>query len=156
MDEALIEITPEMIGTFVDSVPGAITEAGRVRTTQGLAARALDEMVELALAAGLSPGEILCAVGDSLHNQALKASRKQGRTVFPSELTQDPCPEEMASELAGTITVLKDFAYVGRINVPLAEAAHWNSLNARPRAAFYADSRGTLRLSKPHIERRRP
>lgn len=156
MEITLIEVTPEMIGRFVDSVPGAVTASGRVRTTKDLVARALDEMVELALAAGLSPGEIHCAVGDSLHNQALKASRKQGMTVFPSELTQHPCPVEMASELAGTMSVLKDFAYVGRIDLPLAETVHWNTLHARPRAAFYADARGTIRLSKPHIERRRP
>lgn len=139
----------------MDSVPGAITPEGRVRTPRALAARALDEMVELALAAGMSPGDIYAAVGDSLHNQALKASRTRGCTVFPSELAQAPNCSEMASELAGTMTVLKDFAFVGGIDLPRAEHAHWTALNTHPRSEYYADSVGTLRLSKPHVERRR-
>lgn len=116
-----------------------------------IALRALDEMVEVCLAAEAIPADILSVVMDALANQALKASERQGRTIFPSELRETLEPRELGAEMAGTIAVLKHLAGRVGIDLPAAEAEHWIGLQAIPRERFYTDKRGTLRQRKSHV-----
>lgn len=103
-----------MIGTFVDGVSDRASVARR--TSAAVAGRLLEEVVELALAAGVAPGKVFEHVMDSLHNQALKASCKAGKTMFPSQLQDAPGDEEgVAGECADVSLILKDFCWVAGI-----------------------------------------
>lgn len=108
-------VTPELIGTFVD---GVSDRAGIGRRDQkSVVGRLLEEVVELALAAGVAPGKIYEHVTDSLHNQALKASRKTGKTVFPSQVQDVGVDEEgVGGECADVSLILKDFCWVAKIH----------------------------------------
>lgn len=95
-----MRVTSADVGSFVDSV------AGTIRSPAAVAGRALEEMVELCLAASLTSGQIMEHVADALHNQALKATVGAGITVFPSQLQASP--HELAEECADVSLVLKD------------------------------------------------
>lgn len=136
--------TPQEVGRFIDGV------AGKVRTPAVVAGRALEEMVELVLAAGLSPGEIMGHVIDSLHNQALKATSVSARTVFPSELVADRQDHaELAEECADVCILIKDLCYVAGIDLDPVEAAKWQAFT---RKDFRVTSKGTVYAVKPHIK----
>lgn len=133
--------SPLIVGSFVDSV------AGQARTPAAVAGRALEEMVELASAAGLSAGEILGHVMDSLHNQALKATSAAGKTVFPSELAGNPA--ELAEECADIRIVLKDLCHVAEIDPDPVEAFKWAAFTKKQ---FRVTPKGTIYAVKPHIK----
>lgn len=133
--------TPAIVGDFVDSI------AGKVRTPAAVAGRALEEMVELASAAGLTAGEIMGHVIDSLHNQALKATGVAGKTVFPSELTGSRA--ELAEECADVRIVIKDLCHVAGIDPDPVEAAKWNAFTKKQ---FRVTTKGTIYAVKPHIK----
>jgi NTP pyrophosphatase (non-canonical NTP hydrolase) len=132
--------TSAEIGAFVDAI------AGKTRSPSAVAGRLLEEAVELALAAGLSTGEVLSHVADSLHNQALKASATSGVTVFPSKLAADP--SELAEECADVSLILKDLCHVAAIDLAPIEAAKWSKFKEKK---FRVSETGTLYAIKPHI-----
>lgn len=107
-------VSSEEIGKFVDSI------AGNSRTTSAVAGRLIEEVVELGLAAGLTAGQILAHVTDSLYNQSIKASHQSGKTVFPSRLVAscgDADHDEMADECADVSLILKDLCYIAKVDL---------------------------------------
>lgn len=133
-------ITPEIIGRFVDSI------AGKKRTASAVAGRLLEETVELGLATGLTPGQIMSHVADALHNQALKASAEAGRTVFPSQLVADA--SEVAEECADVGLILKDLCHVAKVDLDHEECRKHESF---VRKQFRVSCSGTLYAVKDHI-----
>lgn len=143
-------VTPALIGSFIDGVSddAAIPR----RSPAAVAGRLLEEAVELALAAGVSPGKVFEHVTDSLHNQALKASRVMQTTVFPSQLHNMPKDEEgVAGECADISLILKDFCWVAGIqNLDLIESkknAWFMGLGA-----YNVAPNGCIYRIKPHIQ----
>lgn len=132
--------TPEIIGSFVDSV------AGKTRTPAAVAGRLLEEIVELALDAGLDAGKIMGHVTDSLHNQALKATEAAGRTVFPSQISGNP--GELGEECADASILLKDLCYVANIDLAPIESDKWARFTQKK---FRVSANGTIYAVKPHI-----
>ncbi len=137
------EVPPSIIGGFVDSI------AGKSRTPQALAGRLLEEMIELCMATGLSHGDIMMHVTDAMHNQALKDSRKQGKTVFPSAHVSEFSKEEVAEEIADVGLVLKDLVYVTGVNQNAEEVKKWSKFT---RKQFRVSDKGTLYAVKAHIK----
>lgn len=134
-------VSIETVGGFIDSV------AGQVRTPKAVAGRLLEEVVELALAAGVSALEVQGHVADALHNQALKASAAAGRTVFPSQLSADPT--EVPEESADVSIVLKDFCHVAKVDLGAAESSKWAKFTKKK---FRVTPQGTIYAIKPHIK----
>lgn len=143
-------VTPQMIGMFVDSISDRAGVSRR--TPAAVAGRLLEEVVELALASGVAPGKVLEHVMDSLHNQALKASRIAGKTVFPSQL-QEVAPDEegVAGECADISLILKDFCWVAGVkNLEQIEAgknAWFMGLGS-----YNVASSGCIYRIKPHVK----
>lgn len=128
------------VGAFIDSV------AGTRRTPGAVAGRLVEEVVELALSAGLTAGQIMAHTADALHNQALKASRACDRTVFPSQLLE--ARSALPAECADVSLVLKDLCHVTRVDLALEEAMKWHSFTTME---FRVSESGTLYAVKPHI-----
>ena len=143
---------PADIGRLVDSL--GETPGGHRRKVADVAARALEEMVELCLATGLNSGAILSTVADALANQAIKQGHHQMRTVFPSEIAADTGPLEVAAEVADVRLTLKDLVWVAG-NERVANAKERNIipelLKARDAGDLYLDRAGTLRRRKAHV-----
>lgn len=129
------------VGVFIDSV------AGQRRTPAAVAGRLTEEVVELALAAGLSAGQVMGHVADALHNQSLKATEVQAKTVFPSQLAGDK--EELAEECADVSLVLKDLCHVAHVDLPGEEAGKWGRFTKKQ---FRVGQSGTIYAVKPHIK----
>jgi len=129
------------VGSFIDSV------AGQRRTPAAVAGRLTEEVVELALAAGLSAGQVMGHVADALHNQSLKATEVQAKTVFPSQLAGDET--ELAEECADVSLVLKDLCHVAHVDLPGEEVAKWNRFTKKQ---FRVGLSGTIYAVKPHIK----
>lgn len=129
------------VGAFIDSV------AGQRRTPAAVAGRLTEEVVELALAAGLSAGQVMGHVADALHNQSLKATEVQAKTVFPSQLAGDKT--ELAEECADVSLVLKDLCHVAHVDLPGEETAKWGRFTKK---TFRAAQGGTIYAVKPHIK----
>lgn len=132
--------TSAEVGAFIDSV------AGQRRTPAAVAGRLLEETVELALSAGLSAAEIMGHISDALHNQSLKASKAQSKTVFPSQLSGDK--GELPEECADVGLVLKDLCHVAGVDLPTEEATKWVQFTKK---SFRVSDSGTLYAVKPHI-----
>ena len=132
--------TSATVGAFIDSV------AGQRRTPAAVAGRLVEETVELALSAGLSAGQVMGHVADALHNQSLKATEVQARTVFPSQLGGDQT--ELAEECADVSLVLKDLCHVAHVDLPSEEAAKWSRFTKKQ---FRVSPSGTIYAVKPHI-----
>lgn len=128
------------VGSFIDSV------AGQRRTPAAVAGRLTEEVVELALAAGLSSGQVMEHVADALHNQSLKATEVQAKTVFPSQLAGDQT--ELAEECADVSLVLKDLCHVAHVDLPAEETAKWGRFTKKE---FRVGMSGTIYAVKPHI-----
>lgn len=133
--------TTATVGTFIDSV------AGQRRTPAAVAGRLTEEVVELALAAGLSAGQVMGHVADALHNQSLKATEMQAKTVFPSQLAGDN--GELAEECADVSLVLKDLCHVAHVDLPGEEVAKWGRFTKKQ---FRVGPSGTIYAVKPHIK----
>lgn len=133
--------TTATVGSFIDSV------AGQRRTPAAVAGRLTEEVVELALAAGLSAGQVMGHVADALHNQSLKATAAQAKTVFPSQLTGDK--GELAEECADVSLVLKDLCHVAHVDLPGEEIAKWGQFTKKQ---FRVGPSGTIYAVKPHIQ----
>lgn len=129
------------VGTFIDSV------AGQRRTPAAVAGRLTEEVVELALAAGLSAGQVMGHIADALHNQSLKATEAQAKTVFPSLLAGDK--GELAEECADVSLVLKDLCHVAHVDLPGEETAKWSRFTKKQ---FRVGPSGTIYAVKPHIK----
>lgn len=129
------------VGAFIDSV------AGQRRTPAAVAGRLTEEVVELALAAGLSAGQVMGHVADALHNQSLKATEVQAKTVFPSQLAGDKT--ELAEECADVSLVLKDLCHVAHVDLPSEETAKWGRFTKKQ---FRVGQSGTIYAVKPHIK----
>lgn len=137
------------IGPLVDK----ITSNNR-RKPARVATRALEEMTEVALAAGASATEILAAVSDAIHNQCLKASIASGVTVFPSQLVARYNMDDVISELGDARLCLNDLEYVCGIDPSwsaTAEALKFQKLQATPLSQFNTDGQ-TFYLVKPHVK----
>lgn len=136
--------TSQVVGRFVDGI------AGRTRSPATVAGRALEEMVELALAAGLSAGEVMGHVMDSLHNQALKETCASKKTVFPSGLAGGQLDiAALAEECADVHLLIKDLCYVSEIDLDAAEAAKWAAFVKKD---FRVTPEGVIYAVKPHIK----
>ena len=133
--------TTATVGTFIDSV------AGQRRTPAAVAGRLTEEVVELALAAGLSAGQVMGHVADALHNQSLKATEAQAKTVFPAQLAGDK--GELAEECADVSLVLKDLCHVAHVDLPGEEIAKWGRFTKKQ---FRVGPSGTIYAVKPHIK----
>lgn len=140
-------ITPETIGGFVDSVVANrnshFPEDEQVarRTPETVAGRFLEEAVELCLATGMNPKDIMGHVMDSIHNQAGKAGRRAGRVIYPTYYREEPTPENIAEEAADCFLVLKDLVHVAGIDIEAAQEQKWNAFTQR---TFYVSEKGTL------------
>ena len=138
-------ITPEEVGNFIDKVVDDVeTIRGtpiRRRTTSDVAGRFLEEVVELSLAAGLVPEEIMSHVMDSIHNQVGKAGRRAGRVIYPSEYAEDATQAELAEEVADCSLLLKDLSFIAGVNIPEEEERKWAAFTKRK---FNVSRRGTL------------
>jgi len=138
-------ITPNEIGTFIDSI------AGHVRTESSVAGRLLEEVVELCLASGLSAGQILAHVADSLHNQSLKASATTGHTVFPSNLHGEI--NELPEECADVSLLVKDICHVAGIDIFEQEQVKFSAFKLK---TFRVTEKGTVYAVKPHVVNAEP
>lgn len=142
---------PSDIGELVDSLHDA--NSGPRRTVSAVAARAMEEMVELCLSAGLDSGGILATVVDALANQAMKQGYVQSRTVYPSEIFADKSPRALVSEMADVRLLLKDLEYVAMVQ-DQPDGAEKNVMQALQQAkldgVLYLDRQGTMRRRKPH------
>lgn len=136
-----MSVSEDQIGGFIDSV------AGKVRTPAAVAGRLLEETVELGLAAGLGASEIMGHVADALHNQALKASQKAAKTVFPSQLVADR--NELAEECADVSLVLKDLCWVASVNLSDEEIRKFDKFKKKE---FAVTPKGTVYEVKSHIQ----
>jgi hypothetical protein len=142
------QVRPDDIGLFVDFI-GTRFDVPR-RTPQAIAMRALEECVELCLATGAHPGAIHLVVGDSLANQALKASRVTGKTVFPSEVSEEYDAKEVGGEAADVLLCLRDLEYVAGVDVEHHAHRKFNLLRAAQDELYMSPS-GTVRKRKPHV-----
>lgn len=132
---------PIEIGSFIDSVS---SNAGvPQRKADAVAGRFIEEAVELCLAAGLSPNDILGHVTDSIHNQCAKAGRKLGKVVYPSRYQDENPPEagELVEEIADCSLVLKDLAYITGTDIAWEEGLKWDRFIQRK---FHVSPQGTL------------
>lgn len=104
--------------TVSSLAPGDQDVQGRTPHFQARSAgRFLEEAVELALAFGLGPGDIMGHVADALHNEARKAGR------FPSELRPQPTKNEQIIEIgdcALLLDYLRENARISELTVQLA------------------------------------
>lgn len=132
----------QVVGAFIDSV------AGPQRTPAAVAARLLEEVVELCLAAGCDAGTIFAHVADSLHNQCLKAGERMGRTVFPTRIDAADAAE-IGPEAADVSVLLKDLCHVARIDLTTYEQAKWAAFTKKE---FWVSPAGTIYAVKPHIK----
>lgn len=148
-------VSIKKIGAFTDS------KAGKTRTPKAVAGRLIEEVTELGLACGLSPGEILEHIADSLHSQALKISKHKKQTVFPSELTQEfnslkksakkkYDKKEIGEELADVLLLLKYLSFVAKINLYREEKQKWKAFKKKE---FRVSKKGLLYTKKAHVER---
>lgn len=134
------------IGPLVDKITGNTR-----RKPARVATRAVEEMAEVALAAGASAQEIVAAVMDAIHNQCLKASTQA--TVFPSTLNPQFSRAELTKELGDIRLCLNDLEYVSGIDPvssAAAETAKFQLLASTPLSQFNTDGQ-TFYLVKPHI-----
>lgn len=136
--------TKEVVGKFVDSIAANVPHIQR-RTPEGVSGRLLEEVVELCLATGMYPKDIMCHVMDSIHNQASKLGRRQGRVVYPSFYREEPFADSIAEEIADCGILLKDLAYVAGVDQDLVEDEKWDKFIRRE---FYVSDTGTLYATK--------
>jgi hypothetical protein len=141
--------TPRDVGEFIEQLHNANPHRVARPSAGAVAARCLDEMVEVCLAAGLSAGDIYAAVGDSLANQASKVSHARGATCVPSNVRGDPA--ELGEEIAGTCLVLKHLAFCCGVDWDRAETEHWAKFTGIEPSRFYTDAAGSLRVTKAHV-----
>lgn len=143
---------PGDIGELVNSLHEA--QSGQRRTVAAVAARAMEEMVELCLSAGLDSGSILSCVADALANQAMKQGHAQRCTVYPSEIRADQSPGGLVGQVADVRLLLKDLVFVAKVQGQ-PEAAENNLMQALRRAKLdgdlYLDRQGTMRRRKSHV-----
>lgn len=141
-------VHPVEIGSLVDW----ITQNSR-RSPVKVARRVLEECVEMCLAAGTTPQEILTGVSDSLHNQALKASATDNVTVFPSQIKAIFSRRELIKEIADVYLVLADLMYVSGISPSSVYASSREKFKrlSDPSAQFATDGH-TFYLRKPHVK----
>lgn len=141
-------VQPAEIGSLVDW----ITQNSR-RSPVKVARRVLEECVEMCLAAGTTPQEILTGVSDSLHNQALKASATDNVTVFPSQIKAIFSRRELTKEMADVQLVLADLMYVSGISPSSVHASSREKFErlSDPSAQFATDGH-TFYLRKPHVK----
>jgi len=138
-------ITPEEVGNFIDCVVEHTDDFidGKIRRRKpyDVAGRLIEEVVELGLATGLSPDQIMSHVMDSIHNQVGKAGRRAGRVIYPSQYHENATRDELAEEVADCSLLLKDLSFVAGINIPDEEERKWSVFTTR---RFNVSRSGTL------------
>lgn len=138
-------VTVDEIGNFVDQIAD-----NKRRHPEIVARRALEEMVELCLAAGASTATILNGVADAIHNQCLKIKE---RTVFPSQLRTPFNRDDVTDELADVRLVLLDLMHVSSVSEKAVSAqmkTKLKKLKSNPVQNFVTDGH-TFYLKKSHI-----
>lgn len=131
--------TPQEVGQFIDNVSSK--EDVPRRTPSAVAGRFIEEAVELCLAAGLSPVDIMGHIMDAIHNQASKAGKARGRVIYPSYYLEDYEAANVAEELADCFLVLKDLAFITETDMESAQNDKWAKFIQRD---FYVSDSGTL------------
>jgi NTP pyrophosphatase (non-canonical NTP hydrolase) len=139
-----MSVTPDDVGQFVDRVAGQVDVPRRTVTT--VAGRFLEEAVELCLAAGLDPTQIMGHVMDSIHNQCAKRGRAaaaEGKypVVYPSQYGATVDMKELGEELADCSLVMKDIVFLSGINLEAEETTKWSAFTQR---RFHVSEKGTL------------
>lgn len=134
-------ITPQTVGEFVDTVSTKSNPDTPRRTATAVAGRFIEEAVELCLATGMKPADIMVHVMDSIHNQVGKAGRRVGKVIYPSEYTEEVIAANIAEEAADCSLVLKDLVYIAEINLPAEEEKKWTTFIGRK---FNVSAQGTL------------
>ena len=138
-------ITPEEVGNFIDGIVEHTDDFidGKIRRRQprDVVGRLIEEIVELGLATALTPDQIMSHVMDSIHNQVGKAGRRAGRVIYPSQYLEMASKEDIAEEAADCSLLLKDLAFVAKINIPEEEERKWANFTKRK---FKVSDHGTL------------
>jgi hypothetical protein len=144
-----MNVTPEVVGEFIDSVAGQ-TDIPR-RTVTTVAGRFIEEAVELGLAAGLSPTDIMAHVMDSIHNQCVKTAKNLPAgsypVVYPSQyntyapLNLNTPERELAEEVADCTLVLRDLIFLSGIDLEWEVEVKWDAFTQR---RFHVSEKGTL------------
>lgn len=136
------DLTGKTISDFIDM------KSGRTRSHGAIAGRLVEEVVELALACGVSTQDIMGHINDATFNQCVKAGRASGKTIFPSTLTDtDP---DVPGEIADVSIILKDLAHCCQVNIPTEEHIKWDKFIQKD---FHVSDNGTLYAVKPHIQK---
>ena len=132
-------VNANTVGQFVDKISDA---AGATRrTAEAVSGRFIEEAVELCLAAGLGPDQIMSHVMDSIHNQVGKAGRRAGHVIYPSQYKENASLEELGEEIADCSIILKDLAYITSTDISMEEDVKWAKFTAR---RFNVSPSGTL------------
>jgi phosphoribosyl-ATP pyrophosphohydrolase len=137
--------TVDEIGNFVDLIAD-----NKRRHPEIVARRALEEMVELCLAAGASSATILNGVADAMYNQCLKIKE---RTVFPSQFRTTFDRKDVTEELADVRLVLLDLMHVSSVtekSVGAQMRTKLQKLKSNPVQNFVTDGH-TFYLKKSHV-----
>lgn len=137
-----MSVSSKEIGEFVDGI------ADKKRTPKAVTGRLIEEVVELGLSVGMTPGEIFEHVADSLANQAMKVSLKKGHTVFPSEIESTYIAGDVSEECADVSLVLKDLCHVTQTDLGAEEDAKFSRFKT---LNFQVSPAGTLYGKKAHI-----
>lgn len=139
-------------GNWVD----AVTD-NHQRSPERIARRALEELTETCLDLNCTAGMIFESVTDAIHNQALKISRGDQRTVWPSQLNNGtPVPNRNpVAELADTRLVLNDLAHA--LGVTEAEVQQlmldkWETLRRAYAVGRLEHNRQTFYIRKDHVQ----
>ena len=141
-DQAMVRqpLSGKTISDFIDS------KGGSHRTGKSVAGRLLEEVVELALACGLSTQEITGHIQDAIYNQCLKASKQSGHTVFPTRLIDNE--PDVPGEIADVSIILKDLAHLAGVDLHSEEYRKWDKFTKKQ---FSVSEGGTLYAVKDHV-----
>lgn len=136
-------VSVQEVGDFCRSVVGGPAD------TSALAGRLIEEATELGLACGLSAGQILAHVSDSIYNQALKESFHSCKTIFPSQLRRAHSVLDMAGETADVVICAKRLAYELDIDLDMTERRVFDNFKTRD---LRANDKGLIYARKPHVK----
>jgi hypothetical protein len=146
------EVQAEDFGKWIDEVTGCSD-----RDPKQVAGRALEELTEGCLEIGLTFGEVMGHVADSWHNQCLKLSKDEGRTVWPSQAHESIIPSdvEATAELADTRLTLLDLQYLLKADEKQVQQLMHKKVQKLKQAHVEGRlrfSNGTFYLVKDHVK----
>ena len=135
-------VTSEVVGNFIDGV------AGKIRTPATVAGRLMEEAVELCLAAGLEPNDIMGHVTDSIFNQCSKISVAEDKTCFPSRHGNRYNAEELGEEMADVQLLLRDLEHITGHLIEQNVTRKWAKFITK---TFWVSPKGVGYAIKNHI-----